>query len=89
MAKTYELDEPCVVCGLSGEGMVTAHHIYTRKAYSMFAEYTWNKIPVCQKHHNEFHNYGNQDMARRYNTVKTWLDSHGWQILNGKLIHED
>ena len=80
--KTYESNEPCVCCGLEGEGLVTYHHLFTRKVYPEFAEFSWNKIPVCLNHHTKgvdnFHSKGTVHMAERFPSVKNWLISNNW-----------
>jgi hypothetical protein len=83
MSKTYESDEPCICCGLQGEGLVTYHHIFTRKVYPEFAEEKWNQIPVCRLHHGPgngvgFHDHGTAWMANKFPSVKKWLEEKGW-----------
>ena len=86
---SFESEHPCVVCGISGEGLVTGHHLYSRKAFPEFARFHWNMIPVCQLHHNMFHSAGNITMAQNYKSVSDWLELNRWEIFNGKLIHKD
>lgn len=79
----YEANEPCTACLKEGEGMVTYHHIFTRKVYPEFAEESWNKIPVCKDHHGPgsgkgFHDHGTQWMAENFPPIKKWLHSNGW-----------
>lgn len=76
--KNYEAHEPCVACLKEGEGMVTFHHIFTRKVYPEFAQEKWNMIPVCQLHHNLFHSKGNSFMANNYRSIETWMKRNGW-----------
>ena len=73
-----EADEPCIVCGKEGEGLVTYHHLFTQKVYPEFAHHEWNRIPVCQKHHNEFHAKGTVHMAEKYLKVHLWLIKREW-----------
>lgn len=87
--KTYQLYDPCTVCGVEGDGLVTGHHIYTRKAFPEYANAKWNLCPLCQKHHNEAHAYGNITMMDIYPRFSEWLELNGWQLFNGKLIHKD
>lgn len=88
MSKNNESSYPCVCCGLSERGMVCYHHLLTQKAHPGHALEKWNKISVCQKHHNEFHNMGITYMANKYSGVKIFLESHDWEILSGKYRHD-
>ena len=75
MAKSnYQTDLPCVVCGYGGQ--VCYHHLKTRKSGG--TDEPENMIPVCQKHHNEFHNKGTSHMADTYPMIKRWLLAAGW-----------
>lgn len=75
---SYESIEPCIVCGMNYSKMVCYHHIYTRKARPEFENEDWNKIPVCQKHHNEFHSKGTHYMSQKYDSVAKWLKMYDW-----------
>lgn len=74
----YQSDEPCVACGEAGESRVCYHHLFTRKVYPEFAGNDWNKIPVCQGHHNEFHSKGIVHMSEKYIEVMRWLYKNDW-----------
>ena len=76
--KNYEAHEPCTVCRLEGEGMVCFHHLFTKRVYPEFAECIWNLIPVCKRHHNEFHDNGTTHMAEKYLPVHLWLLKNDW-----------
>ena len=77
MAKSnYQTDLPCVICGISYGGQVCYHHIKTRASGG--TDEPENMIPICQKHHNEFHSKGTSHMADTYPAVKRWLLSVGW-----------
>jgi hypothetical protein len=69
---------PCACCGKYFENGVCYHHIYSRKAYPEHAEKKWNMIPVCQAHHNEFHNKGASFVAKKYDSARKWLIKNGW-----------
>lgn len=75
---SYESNRACVACDFWAKGMVCYHHLRTRKARPDLKDKEWNMIPVCQKHHNEFHNKGIDYMARNYLTVLHWLRRNGW-----------
>lgn len=87
--ENYKSDKPCIVCRESGDGKVTYHHLYTRKTYPEYEDEIWNKIPVCQKHHNEFHAKGTNWMAMRYTTIQSWIERNGWEYSQflGKWTH--
>lgn len=74
---SYEANEPCCNCGLEGEGMVTYHHVYTRKAYPELSETKWNMMPVCLTCHNKIHSKGLVEIANN-KTVKNWLIDNNW-----------
>lgn len=75
---SFESKEPCVVCNREGEGFVCSHHLFTRKVYPEFQHEEWNKIPVCQRCHNQFHNKGTSWMANKYLSVHLWLIRNDW-----------
>jgi hypothetical protein len=83
---SYEANEPCIVTKLEGRGLVTYHHLLTKKAYPEHKDSIWNLIPVSQKTHNDFHNHGTAYMANKYSSVMEWLLSNGWYVceLTGK-----
>ena len=87
---SYESHEPCICCGRQESGFVCYHHLYTRKAYPEFSEREWNKIPVCQEHHNQFHNKGIDFMARKFKSVEQWLEKNNWLRLSltKKWVHK-
>lgn len=87
MADNFEANEPCCCCGLEVEGMVCYHHIYTRKAHMELQHVSWNKIPVCLFHHNEFHSHGNSHMIDKYKGAKRWFENNGWYKDLGKWHH--
>lgn len=81
MKENFEaINKPCAVCGLIGGGMVTYHHLKTRKAHSEHSEKEWNLIPVCFGDHARFHNRGTEYMATKYSSVKKWLIDNGWEF---------
>lgn len=75
---SFKSDEPCVCCGESREDYVCYHHIITQKKWPELANKKWNMIPVCQIHHNEFHQYLNMKMCAKYKSVKEWFRVNGW-----------
>jgi 5-methylcytosine-specific restriction endonuclease McrA len=78
--KTFEAHgHACIVCGKQGEGLVTFHHLHTRKARPDLINEPKNKIPVCQQDHNSFHAKGTDYMAEKYPKVKAWLINRGWE----------
>lgn len=74
----FEANCACVVCHKLGPGLVTYHHLFTRKVYPEFQKEKWNQIPVCQGCHNKFHNKGTNYMAEKFLTVHLWLVRHEW-----------
>ena len=62
----YEANEPCIVTKLEGRGLVTYHHLLTKKAFPEHKDSAWNKIPCCFKIHLEFHQKGISYMASKY-----------------------
>ena len=75
---SYEANEPCCGCGLEGEGMVTYHHIYTRKAYPELSEVKWNMMPVCLICHNKIHANTLSEFSKNRKTAEDWLISNDW-----------
>ncbi len=77
---SYEANEPCIVTKLEGRGLVTYHHLLTKKAYPEHKDSTWNLIPVSQKIHLEFHQKGMSYMANKYPSVERWLIQNDWYV---------
>lgn len=75
----FSSEEPCICCGKTGEYFVCYHHIYTRKSRPDLSQEKWNMIPVCKKHHLDFHNFGTNKMASSYKSVLSWLSENGWE----------
>jgi hypothetical protein len=85
----YKSSKPCVCCKLNTDNMICFHHLLTRKTYPEHENKDWNKISVCQKHHNEFHNKGISYMAEKYVDVLSWLLFNNWYKDNFKWRHND
>jgi 5-methylcytosine-specific restriction endonuclease McrA len=85
--KNFKSDQPCVRCGLSGDGYVTYHHIYTKKAYPEHKEAEWNLMPLCQLCHNKIHAKGDLHFFRLSAQIMEWMLSHGWYEESGKLLN--
>ncbi len=75
--ENYKSSEPCAVCGERRPNMVCYHHIKTRGSGG--SDHDSNLIPVCLKHHNEFHAYGNSKMLDKYLSAKLWFLRNGWE----------
>lgn len=69
---SYEANEPCIVTKLEGRGLVTYHHLLTKKAFPEHKDSVWNLIPVSRQIHNDFHNHGTTYMASKYSSVMEW-----------------
>lgn len=76
----FQSNESCIACGTMMTQR-TYHHIYTRKAYPEFTHEPWNKISLCLKCHNEWHNKGTDFMANKYENVMKWLNFNGWEYV--------
>lgn len=88
--KNYKSEKPCIICGQNQDGMVTYHHIYTRKAYPQHRDKKWNLMPLCFNHHSEIHTVGTNKFAQKYVSANEWLKNNGWNFrLSGKVFHED
>lgn len=68
----------CIACGLTGEGMVTFHHVHTRGSGGTNHEN--NLMPLCFKHHEQIHRYALSKFVGIFPSVKNWLLYHGWHI---------
>jgi hypothetical protein len=80
--KNYQTELACIVCGWRVGGMVTYHHVYTRKAYPEYLTSEFNLMPLCAWHHNETHSIGTVSFSKKYSSVNDWLISKGWQLLS-------
>lgn len=85
--KNYQSNKACIVCGLNQTGMVTYHHVYTRKAYPNNSEDEWNLMSLCAFHHLESHKIGTVSFSKKYAQVNNWLIKNGWELIMGKWIH--
>lgn len=60
-----------------GVNVSMPHHLSTRGAGG--DDVWWNCIPVCDRHHKEFHDQGIWAMAERYKPVEDWLVGAKWK----------
>lgn len=65
----------CIICNNQN---ACYHHLKTRKARPDLTYEPRNMIPVCQLHHNEFHNKGINYMSQKYSLVKDFLLYNSW-----------
>jgi 5-methylcytosine-specific restriction endonuclease McrA len=84
--KNFKSDKPCIVCGESRDGFVCFHHIRSRKAGG--SDHPANLLSLCQRCHNEVHAIGNLAFMQKHPSVKSWMESNGWEALKGKLINQ-
>ena len=63
---------PCAACGARGPSH--AHHLTTRGAGGNDTED--NLMPLCFRHHAEFHTKGASYMVQIYRAVSMWLIDH-------------
>ena len=84
--KNFQTDLACIVCGWKVGGMVTFHHVYTRKAYPEYTESKFNLMPLCAWHHLQTHNIGTVSFSKKHSSVNDWLISNGWELIMGKWI---
>ena len=63
---------PCAICKKSS--FSDPHHITTRGAGGGDTED--NVMPLCRKHHHQWHWLGIKTMIRKYNEVAIWLLAH-------------
>lgn len=78
--KNLTKDTRCVVCSRTGSD---PHHVKSKGSGGPDEE--WNLMPLCRIHHTEIHKIGSATFSLKYNNVLLWLNSHGWEIENGKL----
>lgn len=81
MAKYAGEHIKCIVFNSPG---AEYHHIYTRGANpgAEWIDEPWNIIPVCHELHNLFHKEGTSYMAKRFPSIKAWLERNGWEYDN-------
>jgi hypothetical protein len=84
---SYEASCACTVCEMQAPGMVTYHHIYTRKAYPEYSSEKFNLMPLCAWHHVEIHKSGTVSFAKKYPAAHDFLISNGWLFAMGKWIY--
>lgn len=74
----FESTEPCIVCNFYAEKSVCYHHLLVKRTFPQYKNSSWNLIPVCLQHHNDFHSKGTRIMAEKHKSVKDWLIMQGW-----------
>ena len=62
---------PCLICSKSP---VDAHHMTSRGAGG--GDTKDNLVPLCRKHHQEYHQIGISKFAWKYPRIKEWLTRH-------------
>ena len=68
---------PCIQCG---QWPSDPHHITTRKAGG--GDHGDNVMPLCRKHHVEWHFIGVLTMTNKYPKIKKWLTIHErWDVV--------
>ena len=89
--RNFSTVQGCVCCGLNAPGTTCLHHLYTRKARPDLQFETFNLIPACVFHHNEFHSIGTAAMAVKYPDVRNWLFDNKWEfdVWLGKWRHPE
>lgn len=80
--KNYQSNSPCIICGLNQSGMVTFHHIKTRKSGG--TDESHNLMSLCLWHHNEIHSSGLASFSKKYHQAKNFLISNGWEFSMGR-----
>lgn len=75
-------EKPCLACGAPGPSDV--HHIKSRGSGG--TDNPWNVLPLCRKHHSEWHQVGGKKFLKQYADVETYLKALGWET-TPKLWH--
>jgi hypothetical protein len=70
----------CIICGKTGED----HHLLTQKAYPELRDEDWNKMPLCRRHHSQFHRMAATYMANIFKPVRMFLNAKGWKFCETK-----
>lgn len=67
---------PCICCEPGRQTLPTdPHHITTVKNHG--DDSAENVMPLCRKHHTQWHKEGPGKLMRKYPAVKTWLELAG------------
>ncbi len=66
----------CIICNKDAD----RHHWRSRGASGTDDE--WNLMPLDRLHHVEVHQIGNNKFAEKYQQVRSWLISNGWEFCN-------
>lgn len=67
------------------ETPIHASHIKTRGSWG--GDHSWNVVPHCWKHHQEW-GMSWSKFFEKYPMFKNLLEYMGWEVVNGKLIHD-
>ena len=71
---------PCLACGA-----FPTDPAHVKSVKSGGPDELWNLIPLCRKHHVIQHANGFSGLIKIYPRVWHYLESVGWEVLNGKL----
>lgn len=66
---------PCLACGASPPS--ECHHVKHRGSGG--GDDFWNLMPLCFRHHSEWHQIGMEKMIDKYPTIKEFLTKLGWE----------
>jgi hypothetical protein len=79
--------KPCAACGQ--KGLIETHHLRSKGAAG--DDDPRNILPLCIRHHSmgttSIHKLGHSKFFEKFPHVKTYLESIGWEIIDGKLRH--
>lgn len=70
-------EKPCAVCGISGGGLVTGHHIKSKGSGGHDTEE--NLMAMCFKHHREVHDKGLKTFVNKYPEIEAILVLKNWK----------
>lgn len=70
---------PCCVCGYPPPS--DAHHIRSRGSGGPDTAY--NVMPMCRKHHSQYHQYGPSKFFKEYPHFAERLIEYGWVLYDG------
>ena len=86
LCNSYQ-DMSCAICFIRGGGRICGHHIKPKGSGGH--DHTKNLIPVCHKHHMEFHNKGLRYVINTYDTAKEYLEFLGFVITDEDISYPD
>jgi hypothetical protein len=76
--KNYKSIEPCIACGVRGDGICCYHHELSRGHDITQKDNPLVKFTLCQTHHTMRHSIGQSAFIKKFPQYAAALEEKGW-----------